>query len=318
MMTTGYRLATVRTNGQLRAAVIVGGTVFDAARVLQHGRSSADGDIVTMNDVLEEWPRCEQAFAAFAEADSPVRAEVEARALDVNDLAAPLMPGTIFCAGANYKDHVLEMSRAFNLPPEPDPHEIGLRAWHFVKPAGNCVRGPGDAIELPRWANFVDWEAEIAVVVGRKARNVAVVDAMRHVAGFTIVNDLSARDQFIRKGVHETSPFRYDWISQKCFDGAMPIGPWITPVAYTCDPSNMRIKLWVNDELMQDSSSNQLIFDMAEQVSHLSERLTLRPGDVIATGTPAGCGLPRGRSLRPGDSVRIWVESIGELCHTVV
>ncbi len=104
-MTTGYRLATVHTNGQLRAAVIVGDTMFDAPTVLKLSQSRADGDIVTMNDVLEEWPRCEPAFAAFAEADPSVRADVEGRALDVNDLVAPLMPGTIFCAGPNYIDH---------------------------------------------------------------------------------------------------------------------------------------------------------------------------------------------------------------------
>jgi 2-keto-4-pentenoate hydratase/2-oxohepta-3-ene-1,7-dioic acid hydratase in catechol pathway len=243
--------------------------------------------------------------------------DVRSQALTGLKLAAPLIPGTVFCAGANYKDHVEEMSRAFNLPPEPDPHELGLRAWHFVKPARNCVRGPGDSVHLPRWAKFIDWEAEIAMVIGREARDVSVAEAMRYVAGFTIVNDLSARDQFIRKGVQENSPFRYDWISQKCFDGALPLGPWITPAADVADPSNLKIKLWVNDELMQDSSSNQLVFDMAEQVAHLSERLTLRPGDVIATGTPAGCGLPRGRTLRPGDAIRIWVEAIGELHHAL-
>jgi 2-keto-4-pentenoate hydratase/2-oxohepta-3-ene-1,7-dioic acid hydratase in catechol pathway len=159
----------------------------------------------------------------------------------------------------------------------------------------------------------VDWEAEIAVVMGRECRNVKVDDALQYVAGLTIANDLSARDHLKRNGIAAESPFKFDWVSQKCFDGALPLGPWIVPLDEVGDVGNLGIRLWVNDELMQDSSSSNLIFTMAEQIAHLSTRLTLMPGDVIATGTPAGCGAARGRFLQAGDRVRVWVENIGEL-----
>lgn len=232
---------------------------------------------------------------------------------DVQLLAPILFPGTIFCAGANYKDHVAEMSKALKLPPEPDPHELGLNPWHFLKASAQCVRGTGSRVALPKYSRKVDWEAEIAVVIGTECREVSIEHALDHVAGLTIANDLSARDHLKREGIAPESPFKFDWMSQKCFDGAMPLGPWICPLEEAGDLGNLGIRLWVNDELMQDSSSSNLIFSMAEQIAHLSTRLTLMPGDVIATGTPAGCGAARGRFLQPGDRVRVWVQNVGEL-----
>jgi 2-keto-4-pentenoate hydratase/2-oxohepta-3-ene-1,7-dioic acid hydratase in catechol pathway len=241
-----------------------------------------------------------------------------AESLDLSavQLLAPILyPGTILCAGANYRDHVAEMSKALNLPPEPDPHELGLKPWHFIKASAACVRGPGSRISLPAYSTRVDWEAEIAVVIGRECRDVSIDEALDFVAGVSIVNDLSARDHLRREGVAADSPFRYDWVSQKSFDGALPFGPWICPIDEIEDLGNLGIRLWVNAELMQDSSSSNLIFSVAEQISHLSTRLTLKAGDVIATGTPAGCGAARGRYLKPGDRVRIWVEGVGVLIN---
>jgi 2-keto-4-pentenoate hydratase/2-oxohepta-3-ene-1,7-dioic acid hydratase in catechol pathway len=232
---------------------------------------------------------------------------------DVRLLAPILYPGTIFCAGANYRDHVAEMSKAMNLPEEPDPHEAGLKPWHFIKASAACVRGSGELIRLPAYSKKVDWEAEIAVIIGRECRNVSVEQAMGFVAGLSIVNDLSARDHLRRPGVAIESPFHFDWVSQKCFDGALPFGPWICPLGDIDDIGNLRIRLWVNEELMQDSSSSYMIFSIAEQIAHLSTRLTLRPGDVIATGTPAGCGAARGVFLKSGDRVKISVDSLGTL-----
>ena len=232
------------------------------------------------------------------------------------ELLAPVLhPGTIYCAGANYKDHVAEMSRAMNLPAEPDPHELGLKPWHFIKPSVPCIRGIGARIPLPAHSKRVDWEAEIAFVIGSECRNVSIERALDHVAGLSIVNDLSARDHLWREGVAPDSPFRYDWIGQKCFDGAMPFGPWICPLDQFENLDSLGIKLWVNEELMQDSSSDNMIFSAAEQISHLSSRLTLMPGDVVATGTPAGVGMARGRFLNPGDRVSVWVEHVGTLVN---
>jgi 2-keto-4-pentenoate hydratase/2-oxohepta-3-ene-1,7-dioic acid hydratase in catechol pathway len=234
---------------------------------------------------------------------------------EVRFLAPILYPGAIFCAGANYRDHVAEMSKALNLPAEPDPHEVGLKPWHFMKASAGCVRGTGELIRLPSYSKKVDWEAEIAVIIGRECRNVAAEQAMDFVAGLSIVNDLSARDHLKRPGVKIDSPFHFDWVSQKCFDGALPFGPWICPLDDVDDMDNLAIRLWVNEELMQDSSSSNMIFSVAEQIAHLSTRLTLRPGDVIATGTPAGCGTPRGIFLKAGDRVKISVDHLGTLIN---
>jgi len=321
MREQSYRLATyVRGNEEPRAGIVVDNALLDAAAIMAaDGATSSSPPPAQVLRILETWPTLNPIFEQAARdqrrgtgrpgkggaAATPVR--------DVRLLAPILYPGTIFCAGANYRDHVAEMSKAMNLPAEPDPHEAGLKPWHFIKASAACVRGSGEIIRLPAYSKKVDWEAEIAVIIGRECRNVGEEQAMGYVAGLSIVNDLSARDHLRRPGVAIDSPFHFDWISQKCFDGALPFGPWICPLGDIEDIGNLGIRLWVNDELMQDSSSSNMIFSPAEQIAHLSTRVTLRPGDVIATGTPAGCGAARGVFLKPGDRVKVSVDSLGTL-----
>jgi 2-keto-4-pentenoate hydratase/2-oxohepta-3-ene-1,7-dioic acid hydratase in catechol pathway len=317
MSVQSYRLASYSVaEARPRAGIVVDERMVDVGALGLAGLGSAIDTAVTVLDVLNAWNEVHPQLRRAARAIRSGDAKVAALPLAEVKLEAPvLFPGTIFCAGANYKDHVAEMSRAMNLPTEPDPHEAGLKPWHFIKPAASCIRGTGETIALPAYSKKVDWEAEIAVVMGRACRNVSIERALDYVAGLSIVNDLSARDHLRRAGVAIDSPFHFDWVSQKSFEGALPFGPWIVPLEDLGDPGALGIKLWVNDELMQDSSSANLIFSMSEQISHLSTRLTLRPGDVIATGTPAGCGSARGRFLKAGDHVRLWVEGIGELAN---
>jgi 2-keto-4-pentenoate hydratase/2-oxohepta-3-ene-1,7-dioic acid hydratase in catechol pathway len=311
-----YRLATyVEGNAAPRAGLVVDAHIIDAAAALESGRRKSVAEPVSVLELLQRWDDIHPRLQAIAHAHRTGAAYPFQSLASVTLLAPILFPGAIFCAGANYRDHVAEMSRALNLPEEPDPHECGLNPWHFIKASESCVRGPGARIALPDYSACVDWEAEIAVVIGRDCRKVAVGDALEFVAGVTVVNDLSARDHLRRKGVAADSPFHFDWVSQKSFDGALPMGPWLCPLDEIEDLGNLGIRLWVNDELMQDSSSSNLIFSVAEQVAHLSSRLTLRPGDVIATGTPAGCGAARGRFLKAGDRVRVWVETVGEITN---
>lgn len=328
-----YRLATYAdAAGMPRAGVVVDDRLIDAAAALDHAAAigaserARDGNggtsaPCTVLALLRAWdevhPRL-QSIARAVRRGSAAHARHAQNLSSVTLLAPVLFPGTIFCAGANYRDHVAEMSKALNLPPEPDPHELGLNPWHFIKASAACVRGTGTRIALPSYSSCVDWEAEIAVVIGRECRQVEVGAALDYVAGITVVNDLSARDHVRRKGVAAASPFHFDWVSHKCFDGALPMGPWICPLDEIDNLQELKIRLWVNDELMQDSSSANLIFSVAEQIAHLSTRLTLHPGDVIATGTPAGCGAARGRYLRPGDRVRVWVETVGEIANDFV
>jgi 2-keto-4-pentenoate hydratase/2-oxohepta-3-ene-1,7-dioic acid hydratase in catechol pathway len=318
MRDQSYRLGTyVRGNESPRAGIVVDEALLDVGALFAKSLVNPPGTSPTqVLQILEQWPQLHPLLQQAARDHRSGKATADAIPLrDVRFLAPILYPGAIFCAGANYRDHVAEMSKALNLPAEPDPHEVGLKPWHFMKASAGCVCGTGELIRLPSYSTKVDWEAEIAVIIGRDCRNVRTERAMEFVAGLSIVNDLSARDHLKRPGVKVESPFHFDWVSQKCFDGALPFGPWICPLDDIDDIENLGIRLWVNEELMQDSSSSNMIFSIAEQIAHLSTRLTLRPGDVIATGTPAGCGTPRGIFLKAGDRVRISVDHLGTLIN---
>ncbi len=307
-----YRLLSYQTGRQARAGLLVGDSVYDAARVT--GKPAWSSVLA----LLESWSAAQRPLAQAAKAIASGRRRMRGVPVARVRLLAPVLyPGAIFCAGANYTDHVLEMARAQNAPPPPDPHEVGLAPWHFIKTSRGSVVGPGSRVALPRYSRMVDWEVELAAVIGRPAKDVTIAQALKYVAGYTIGNDLSARDAMRRPHLADNSPFKVDWLSQKCFDGACPLGPWITPASEIADPQKLGLKLWVNDELMQDSNTSQMIFTTAEQIAHLSTRVTLQPGDLVLTGTPAGVGMGRGRFLKAGDTVRLWIEAIGELRHTL-
>jgi len=232
-------------------------------------------------------------------------------------LRAPVLwPSAIYCAGANYSDHAAEMAKRANRPPEPDPKSLGLKPWHFIK-ASRSLADPDATISASQYTQKLDWEAELAAVIGKPAKNVPVEKALDHVAGYTAANDLSARDLSRRPHIADTSAFKSDWIGQKSFDGSCPLGPWIVPARDIPDPQNLAIKLWVNDVIKQDSNTGKMIYSIAEQIAHLSTGMTLHPGDVILTGTPAGVGSARNEYLQPGDVVRIEIEHIGLLTNTL-
>ena len=186
--------------------------------------------------------------------------------------------------------------------------------WFFLKTTAGSIIGDGTPARLPSFSKHVDWEAELGAVIARPTRNISEADALSAVAGYLIVNDLSARDLMKR----ENSPFIYDWIGQKCFEDGAPMGPWLTPAAYVKDPNDLSIKLWVNDVLKQDSNTGKMVHNTAEQIAYLSRHVTLQPGDIIATGTPAGVGLPRGEFLKAGDTVKIEIDGLGTLVNRMV
>ena len=257
-------------------------------------------------EILWNWSDAQRALADMADGFAKENSS-HGLPLDAVDLAAPILyPGVLYCAGANYLDHVQEMT---GKPPPPENTE----PFFFIKSSRGTIIGSGDAIQLPEFSEKVDWEAEIGMVMGREARNVSEQQALDYIAGFTIVNDLSARDHTKRHDV----PFLFDWIGQKSWDTGCPMGPWITPRAAIANPYDLAIKLWVNDELKQNSSSKQMIFGYEAQIAYLSRHVTLYPGDVIATGTPAGCGMPSGTFLKSGDAVRIEISGLGELRNPV-
>lgn len=293
------RIVTYDRNGEFRAGLLLGDSIVDT------GERSGNGSYAKVRGLLDDWDAALPWLKTLEETDgTPIRAASLI-------LAAPLAdPAAIYCAGANYRDHVENMSIVLNMPIPPDPHEVGAKPWHFLKSA-NCISGPAAAVTCR--SSALDWEAELAVVIGRKGRDVPVADALSIVAGYTIGNDLSARDKISRAQADDRSPFRYDWVGHKNFDGSCPLGPWLVSADDIEDPQNLSIRLWVNDILRQDSNTSQMLFTVAEQIAQISSSITLHPGDIILTGTPAGVGAESGEWLSPGDVVRIQIEGLGEL-----
>lgn len=306
---TGYRLLTYSSPKGPRAGLAVDDKVFDAVALTG---KAAYGTVLA---ILSDWRAAQKLLRAAATKVS--RKKTKLRPIAKPKLLAPVLyPSALYCAGANYSDHMLEMAKVQGIAPEPDPHSLGLSPWHFIK-ASRSVVASGIKVKMPGYSQMLDWEAELTAVIGRPAKDVPLAKALDYVAGYTIANDLSARDFVKRAKVSDTSPFKFDWVSQKCFDGACPVGPWIVPASEIPDPQNLAIKLWVNDVLKQDSHTSKMIFTLAEQIAHLSTRMTLHPGDLILTGTPAGVGMGRREFLKPGDVVKVWVEGIGTLTNTM-
>jgi 2-keto-4-pentenoate hydratase/2-oxohepta-3-ene-1,7-dioic acid hydratase in catechol pathway len=214
-------------------------------------------------------------------------------------LLAPLpAPGKIVCVGLNYRDHAEEAG--LPLPEEP---------VLFAKFA-NSVIGPDAPIIVPRVVRRVDYEAELGVVIGKEARRVGVEEGLAHVAGYVCANDVSARDLQPKTG---------QWTRGKAVDSFLPTGPWLVTADEIPDPQSLSIRCSVSGEVLQDSNTSEMVFGVAELVSFISQTMTLEPGDLIVTGTPAGVGFARDprRWLEPGDTVTVEIEALGSLVNTV-
>jgi 2-keto-4-pentenoate hydratase/2-oxohepta-3-ene-1,7-dioic acid hydratase in catechol pathway len=206
-------------------------------------------------------------------------------------------PGKIVCVGLNYRDHAVESGM-----------EIPERPLLFAK-WPNALIGPGEPIVLPEQAKDVDYEAELGVLIGTRARHVSVAAALDHVAGYVCANEVSARDIQFADG---------QWTRGKSFDTFCPVGP-IVPADQVPDPQALRIRCVLNGEVVQDSSTAQMIFTVAEVIAFISDGITLEPGDLILTGTPAGVGWVRKPPvyLADGDEVTIEIDGVGSLTNPV-
>ena len=214
------------------------------------------------------------------------------------DGAAPVLgpplhdPGRFIGIGLNYLSHAREIGQA--VPPEPPL---------FAKWA-NAITGPRADVRLPAQSQAVDYEVELGVVIGRRARQVAVKDALDYVFGYTVINDVSARDLQFRTG---------QWLAGKISDGFAPMGPAVVERADVGPPHDLKLETWVNGELRQHGRTSDMIYDVPALISHLSHLITLEPGDVIATGTPPGVGMSRTPPsyLAAGDVVRMRITGVG-------
>jgi 2-keto-4-pentenoate hydratase/2-oxohepta-3-ene-1,7-dioic acid hydratase in catechol pathway len=204
-------------------------------------------------------------------------------------LLAPSIPSKVVCIGKNYSDHIAELG----LAPNPEP-------TIFLKPSSSII-GPGDAIVLPPQSNQVELEVELAVIMGKLTRNVSVDEAIEHVWGYTVANDVTARDLQFSDA---------QWARSKAFDTFCPLGPWIETEFI---PEGQIIESRINGEIAQASTLDQMIHGVAEIISYVSENMTLLPGDVIITGAPAGV-----RTLKRGDIVECEIEGVGNLFNPVI
>jgi 2-keto-4-pentenoate hydratase/2-oxohepta-3-ene-1,7-dioic acid hydratase in catechol pathway len=291
------RLGTFKTGDhQFIGAVVNNAVVIDLAQAaLEHEDFRQYGQaFLDMRTVL---PLLDQVAALLARA--PLRSVSQYRLSDLETLAPITNPNKIICVGLNYRDHALESNEA--LPSEP---------VIFTK-FRTSLTGPDSPIRLPRLSNQVDYEAELAFVIGKSGEQIPEAVAWEYVAGYTAMNDVSARDLQMRGS---------QWTKGKAINTFAPLGPYLVTADEVGDPHQLRIQLELNGKIMQDSHTDQLIFKIPQLVSFLSELFTLEPGDVISTGTPPGVGFVRKPPvfLQPGDQVSVIIEKIGRLTNSVV
>jgi 2-keto-4-pentenoate hydratase/2-oxohepta-3-ene-1,7-dioic acid hydratase in catechol pathway len=256
---------------------------------------------VTIEELLADWPaNLEHLGTMWASTDPSVIRDDSLPADKVKLLAPVRRPGKVICVGVNYSEHAKEGGRD-----APD-HPI-----LFAKFPTSVIGHGGEIRWDPGLTQAVDLEAELAVVIGRTCRRVAESEALEYVAGYTCLNDVSARDlQFADK----------QFVRGKSLDTFCPIGPWLVTRDEIPDPQALRISSFINDEPMQDASTSEMVFGVAELIAYCSRAFTLEPGDIIATGTPSGVGWysePR-RMLRDGDVTTIEIEGIGRLVNRCV
>ncbi|MBV9418799.1 MAG: fumarylacetoacetate hydrolase family protein [Alphaproteobacteria bacterium] len=270
------KLALVEHNGARWIGVVTG----DALALAMRGAS--------MTDVIAHWPRDKAvAEAALQKGDR--------LALAKSKLLPPIpRPGKIFAIGLNYADHIAESKM------ETPPHQV----W-FTK-AATSTNGPFDPILIAKAGPLVDYEVELVAVIGKRGRNIAKAEAASHIFGYCVGNDVTER-----MWQHRTP----QWSLGKSFDTHAPIGPWITTADEVADPHALGLRCFVNGEKRQDSNTRHLVFNIWDQIEHLSQAMTLEPGDLIFTGTPGGVGAamnPR-QFLKAGDVVRCEIDGLGAI-----
>jgi acylpyruvate hydrolase len=279
---------------------------YEHAGTVRLGALTADG-IVDLHALEPKLPATLRGLLAGGEAALDLARAAVARAGAGAALARAAVtllppvpdPGRIVCIGLNYRDHAAEVK--LDLP----AHVAAFAKWN------NVLVGDGAPVVIPRESDKVDYEAELAFVIGRRARHVAEADAYAYVAGYTCFNDVSVRDYQARTS---------QWTMGKNFDTHGPCGPWLVTRDEIADPHALRIRCSVDGETLQDSNTAQLVFGIPRLVAELSAVMTLEPGDIVATGTPAGVGLSRTprRWLRAGERVRVEIEGVGALENPLV
>ena len=229
---------------------------------------------------------------------------------DVQLLAPIPRPPKVLALAGNFQEHIQEAGQAA-------VNKARVTPRPFIMPA-TVIVGPGQPVLLPRTSQTIDWELELLIVIGRAGKNISVAYAPAYVAGYSIFNDISARTLNIAQGRDERNgDWFFDWLLGKWLDSFGPMGPYVVTADEVADPHNLAMRLYVNDQLKQNGNTSQMIFNVPELVSFLSEFVTLEPGDVIATGTPSGVGHSTNTFLKPGDVIRGEIDKLGVLVNPV-
>lgn len=306
-----YQIGSGLVAEQERIILCVQGQLIDLLTVLNDAHSRGSVDLpgekpASLLQMLQNWPFWRVALPELVTywcgSTEASRRQSLLSAAELHWLSPVRYPGKLICLGANYHDHNAEME---NTQPPKFP-------YCFLKPPSTTLVGSGEAVALPGYAKMIDWEVELAVVIGQRVRHVHGEAALASIAGYSIVNDLSARD-WVPKTEH--SYFGLDWVMAKGFDGAAPMGPFITPAEFVPAPQELALTLTVNGQIKQQARTADMVFSIQKIIEHLTTIMTLEPGDIIATGTPSGVGYGRKPQefLRPGDLVVAEIEGLGRL-----
>lgn len=272
-----------------------------------------------MRELFEHWSDDFPTLQRFVTAAINNGSAADRPGLHQFDVLAPFVPSQTFCAIGNFRSHLIQSARQKERGSRLSSEEQKVRDEQmFAKrlegepymgfKLPSTIAGPNDVLSIPPKAKSVDWELELGVVISRRCRNVSRAHAMEFIAGYTIVNDITARDAVFRKDVPNLGT---DWLASKNAPGYLPIGPLVVPAAFIADPYALRMTLRLNGIVMQDELVSDMLFDIAAQIEYISRNAVLLPGDVICTGTPGGCGTHMGRFLTPGDEIESMITGLG-------
>jgi 2,4-diketo-3-deoxy-L-fuconate hydrolase len=325
---TAFKLGTFSTAGcPPFPALVVEDRVLSLAAAASFARS--EGLELTATDsmlrVLEDWSRNFPALQRTADAVQEGRLSSASASIGSLTFHPPVsLPRQIYCSGANYKKHVVQIvvaqvtaetgsmsaeeRRAYGVK-KMDERAAKGTPYFFLK-AQSAVTGPFDPIVLPKDVKQPDWELELGVVIGKRARRVSREHALNYVAGYTIVNDITARE-WVNRRKDDVPEMGMNWVPSKSSPTFLPMGPYLVPAAFVPDPRRLQLTLKLNGTVMQDESTADMIFDVARLIEALSAHCELLPGDLICTGSPAGNGMHYGRFLQPGDVMEGSITSLG-------
>lgn len=307
-----YGLGTVKVNGRETAVLARDGRFVPLSHWAEERSLPA---------LLADWTNVLPRLAEWAADDA---AFLDSGELDQAEICLPYRPRQIFCTGANYKKHVVGLimgdpsmrTAEHEAVPEEERRarieqmmEERAKAlpFCFIK-LPYCAIGARDEVVLPVNVEKPDWEIELGVVIGKRAHRVSAADAMEHVAGYAVVNDVTAREHIFRR---DGSAIGADWLSGKCFPTFLPFGPLVIPHDQIDDPYDLGMRLSVNGKIYQDETTADMMFSIERQIEYLSNRVILQPGDLICTGSPYGNGSAFGIYLRPGDVMEATIDGLG-------